>query len=180
MSKIGKKPITIPSDVVVEITEEAVMVKGPNANLSVPILSGIEAEIKEGQLIFSARSTNKQTRSNWGTMRALVQNAVEGSKKNFSKSLSIEGVGYRANLEGNTLILSLGFSHPIRFMVPEGIKVEVNGNSVKISGADRAQVGEVAAKIRGFKKPEPYKGKGIRYEGEIVRKKAGKKAVSSS
>ncbi|OGY57039.1 MAG: 50S ribosomal protein L6 [Candidatus Colwellbacteria bacterium RBG_13_48_8] len=113
-------------------------------------------------------------------MRALVQNAVEGSKKNFSKSLSIEGVGYRANLEGNTLILSLGFSHPIRFMVPEGIKVEVNGNSVKISGADRAQVGEVAAKIRGFKKPEPYKGKGIRYEGEIVRKKAGKKAVSSS
>ncbi|PIR98459.1 MAG: 50S ribosomal protein L6 [Candidatus Colwellbacteria bacterium CG10_big_fil_rev_8_21_14_0_10_41_28] len=179
MSKIGKKPIDIPEGVEIKIEKDKVQIKGPNATLEVPTLIGIEIKEEDNQIIFTPRNSTKQTVSNWGTLRALVQNAVDGSKQDFSKKLLIEGVGYRATMEGKNLLLNLGFSHPIKFESPENVKVEVDGNAITISGPEKALVGEVAANIRKFRKPEPYKGKGIRYEGEIVRRKAGKKAVGS-
>ena len=176
MSKIGKKPVAIIDGVTVEIKEKHLEVKGPKATLIVPMLPGIKVEIKEGEVFLTAKNDTKQTMSNWGTMRALTQNAVTGSKDGYSKTLLIEGVGYKANMEGNTLILSLGFSHPIKYALPESITAVVDANKITISGPDKSLVGEVSASIRKYRKPEPYKGKGIRYEGEIVRRKAGKKA----
>ncbi|PIR97787.1 MAG: 50S ribosomal protein L6 [Candidatus Colwellbacteria bacterium CG10_big_fil_rev_8_21_14_0_10_42_22] len=180
MSKIGKSPVNIPDGVTVELKEKELVIKGPNAILTVPMLEGIDVEIKDNFLVFQPKLINKQTKSNWGTMRSLAQSAIIGSKENYSKKLLIEGVGYRANMEGNTLVMNLGFSHPVKLHTPDGITIEVEGNSIKVSGASKALVGEVAANIRKFKKPEPYKGKGIRYENEIVRRKAGKKAVGTS
>jgi len=179
MSRIGKNPVIIPDGVTVEIKKDLIEIKGSNATLSVPRLKGISIESKDNQLIFSPEKTDKQTTSNWGTLRALVQNAVKGAVEDFTKELIIEGVGYRANLEGNVLVLGLGYSHPIKFAIPEGIKIEVNKNKLNITGYDKAVVGEVAAKIRSFRKPEPYKGKGIRYSDEVVHRKAGKKAVGA-
>lgn len=176
MSKIGKRPVDILDGVAVEIKEDHLEVKGPKATLTVPILPGITVEIKEGQVFVTAQNNSKQTISNWGTMRSLTQNAVFGSKEGYSKTLQIEGVGYRVALEGNTVVLNLGFSHPVKYPLPEGIAATVDGNKITISGASKALVGEVAASIRKYRKPEPYKGKGIRYEGEVVRRKAGKKA----
>jgi len=179
MSRVGIKPVTIPEGVVVEIKESGVEIKGKNATLNVPILNGISIEKKENELIFTPSKKNKQTMSNWGTMRSLVQNAVIGAGENFSKELIIEGVGYRANIEGNELVMGLGYSHQIKFPIPDGIDIKVDKNTVTISGADKARVGEAAAKIRSFRKPEPYKGKGIRYKDEIIRRKSGKKAVGA-
>jgi len=176
MSKIGKKPVDILDGVTVEIKENHLEVKGPKATLIVPKLPGINVEIKEGRVLFTTENETKQTISNWGTMRALTENAVVGSKEGYSKTLLIEGVGYKAAMEGNTMLLNLGFSHPIKYALPEGITAVVDGNKITISGADKALVGEVTASIRKYRKPEPYKGKGIRYEGEVVRRKAGKKA----
>ena len=176
MSKIGKKPIAIPQGVTVVQKDDAFEVKGKNATLSVPILSGVSFEIKDGAITFTAKNKLKQTISNWGTMRALAENAVIGSTEGYTKTLLVEGVGYRANMEGDTIVMNLGFSHPIKYAMPEGITAVVDGNKITISGASKALVGEVTASIRAYKKPEPYKGKGIRYEGEIVRRKAGKKA----
>ncbi|MFH1188552.1 MAG: 50S ribosomal protein L6 [bacterium] len=183
MSKIGKNPIYIPDGVSVSIKEEkeknVVEVKGKNGTLLVPVLSGITVSISDDTVICEPINMSKQIRSNWGTMRALIQNAVSGSLENFKKELIIEGVGFRIVMEGENLILNVGFSHPVQFAIPQGITVVVEKNTIKISGADKAQVGEVAAQIRRIKKPEPYKGKGIRYSDEIVRKKVGKKAVGS-
>ena len=180
MSRIGKKPVIIEEGVTVDILEETVEVKGGTTAMTLPILPGIKVEKKENELIFLPENETKQTVSNWGTMRALVQNAVSGAAKDFTKSLVIEGVGYRATLEGEKLILNLGYSHPIRFEVPKGVKIAVEKNTMTITGADRQLVGETAARIRKLRKPEPYKGKGIRYAGEIVRRKAGKKAVGKT
>ena len=179
MSKIGKKPIVIPDGVTVEVKESVISIEGKNAELSVPILAGINVELKDGELIFSPSGKDKQTISNWGTLRALVQNAVDGASKNFTKTLIIEGVGYRASIEGTELVLSLGYSHQIKFPIPESVSIAVEKNSIVISGPEKELVGEVAAKIRKFRKPEPYKGKGIRYSDEVVRRKAGKKAVGA-
>lgn len=179
MSKVGKKPILIPQGVTVTISGESVEVKGNNATLSLPILDGLEIKQEGSEITISTLDSTKQSVSNWGTMRALLQNAVSGSTENFSKSLILEGVGYRANVDGNALAMSLGFSHPVRFEIPEGISIKAENNVITISGADKAQVGEVAAKIRDLKKPEPYKGKGMRYSDEVIKKKAGKKAVGS-
>ncbi len=179
MSKIGKTPVDIPEGVTVEVKESEVTVKGPKATLTVPTLSNLDVEVKDKEVIVTPRNETKQTVSNWGTMRALIQNAVVGTTEGYAKTLIIEGVGYRANMEGNTLVLNLGFSHQIKYPVPEGITIEVDGNKVKISGFDKGLVGETAASIRAFRKPEPYKGKGIRYDDEVVRRKAGKKAVST-
>ncbi len=182
MSKIGKQPITIPEGVTVQVREDGeqtLVVVGKNATLKVPVLANIEVKIEENQIYFSPQNQSKQTVSNWGTMRALTANAVSGSIENFRKELIIEGVGFRANLEGKTLTLSLGFSHPVVFPVPEGVAVTVEKSTIKITGAGRALGGEVAAKSRSLKRPEPYLGKGIRYSDEIIRRKAGKKAVAS-
>jgi len=179
MSRIGIKPVVIPEGVTVEIKEGKVEVKGKNATLSVPTLAGISIEKKEDSLVFTPSNKTKQIVSNWGTMRSLVQNAVIGASENFSKELVIEGVGYRANVEGSDLVLGLGYSHQIKFPIPDGIDIKVDKNTITISGASKENVGEAAAKIRSFRKPEPYKGKGIRYSDEKVRRKAGKKAVGA-
>ena len=179
MSKSGSRPIIIPEGVVVEIKEDEIEIKGKNATLSVPLLDGIKVEKNDSQLIFSPSKKTKQAMSNWGTMRSLVQNAVIGATENFSKELVVEGVGFRANVEGNDLVLGLGFSHQVKVPVPDGISMNVEKNVIKISGASKALVGEIAAKIRNLKKPEPYKGKGIRYSDEFIKIKAGKKAVGS-
>jgi large subunit ribosomal protein L6 len=179
MSKIGNKPINIPAGVNISIGSEEIEVRGPNAVLKVPVLKDVIVEMKDNQICFTTKKQDTQSKSNWGTMRSLVQNAVSGSKESFVKTLVIEGIGYRASMDGKKLVMNLGFSHPIKFLAPEDINVIVDGNLIKISGANKSQVGEVAANIRKFKKPEPFKGKGIRYSDEIVRRKAGKKAVGS-
>ena len=143
-------------------------------------MSFVNPNLKDGVLTFNIEKDVKQANANWGTMRALVQNAIVGVQEGFLKELLIQGVGYRAVLEGNTLLLNVGFSHPIKFKIPEDIKISVDKNTIiKVSGINKNQVRQVAANIRTIKKPEPYKGKGIRYKDEIVVKKAGKKAVGT-
>ncbi len=180
MSKIGKKPIKIEDGVAVVIEKDAIKVTGKNASLEVQVLPWVSVSEENGELAVSLLSKNKQARSNWGTMRALLQNAVAGSTKDFGKELIIEGVGYRAEVSGNVLNLNLGYSHPIKFEIPKGIKIEVVKNTIKISGAGKELVCQVAAKIRSFRKPEPYNGKGIRYSNEVIKRKAGKKAAGST
>lgn len=181
MSKIGKKQIVVPSEVTLALTETAIVLKNKKGELTVPLLPGVIAKLTEGILTFSLVSDYKQSRSNWGTLRALVQNAIQGLTQGFNKTLILEGVGYRIVKEGNDLTLNLGFSHPIKYKTPAGITLEVDKNSIlRISGVDKALVGQVAAEIRALKKPEPYKGKGFRYENEVVRRKAGKKAAAAT
>jgi len=180
MSKIGKQPIKIPEGVVVEIKGDILEIKGKNNTLNVKLMQGIKTRIEDGELVFVPEGRTKQILSNWGTMRALTANAVKGVSEDFIKELVIEGVGYRAEVQGNNLLLNVGFSHQVDFTIPVGIKVAVDKNAIKISGSDRQLVGETAAQIRRIKKPEPYKGKGILYKGEVIRRKDGKKAVSSA
>ena len=186
MSKIGKKPIIIPEDVIVEIKDGFLNVKKGVDSQNIKILPFIEAEIfeeeKEGgskqkTLKFKKTGNSKTAQTNWGTIRSITQNAIDGFSKGFFKNLIIEGIGYRAAQEGENLVLNLGFSHPVKFTPPKGVKLTVEKNIIKISGFDKMTVGQTAANIRAFKKPEPYKGKGIRYEDEIVRRKAVKKTV---
>lgn len=180
MSRIGKKPVVIDEGVTVTIGEGVVEIKGAETLMVLPVLPGIKVEKKENELTFTPKNETKQTLSNWGTMRALVQNAISGATKDFTKSLVIEGVGYRANVEGENLTLNLGYSHPVKFEIPKGVKISVEKNVVNISGASKQLVGETAARIRRLRKPEPYKGKGIRYSNEVVRRKAGKKAAGKT
>jgi len=181
MSKIGKKPITVPQGVTLAIDEDAIRVKGPKGELNVPMLSGVKPVLEGDTLRFEIVSRAKQQRSNWGTARALVQNAVLGATEGFEKTLVIEGVGFKIAKEGNGLMLSLGFSHPVRYAEVPGIEFEVEKNTtLKIKGNDKMLVGKVAAEIRALKKPEPYKGKGFHYAGEVIRRKAGKKSGTTS
>ncbi len=180
MSKIGKKPITIPDNVEVKESDGFLKVKSRGGELSLRILSHIKTEIRDSEISFSILNNSKQARANWGTMRSLTQNAVMGVSKGFEKSLEIEGVGFRASLEGNALVLNIGLSHPVKFNPPDGIKISVVKNTITVSGIDKELVGKIAAKIRSFKKPEPYKGKGIRYQGEVIRRKAGKKMAGAA
>jgi len=179
MSRIGSKPVKIPEGVAVEVKESEVEVKGKDATLTVPVLEGVKIEKGEGEIVFSPEGKTKQVVSNWGTMRSLVNNAVQGVSESFSKELIVEGVGYRANVEGSDLVMGLGYSHSIKFPIPEGTEISVDKNVITVKGADKAKVGETAAKIRDFRKPEPYKGKGIRYSDEVIKRKAGKKAVGA-
>lgn len=180
MSKIGKKPIIIPEGVSVTVANGTLEVKGKNGGITLAVLPHVTPEVKDGSLIFTSEGVAKQARANFGTMRSLANNAVIGVTEGFTKILEIEGVGFRAVMEGATLVLHLGFSHPIKFVPPEGIKIAVEKNTIKISGADKNGVGKVAAKIRSYKKPEPYKGKGIKYQGEVIRRKEGKKAAGAT
>lgn len=181
MSKIGKQLITIPENVTVAVTDGEVNVRGPKGELTIPILSGVSVSLEGKTLTASIRSRVKQFKSNWGTERALMQNAVTGVVTGFEKTLILEGVGYRVMKEGENLNLSLGFSHPVKLVAPAGISFEVEKNSIlKIKGIDKGLVGKIAAEIRQMKKPEPYKGKGFHYQGEVVRRKAGKKAATTS
>lgn len=179
MSKIGKKPITIPDGVEVKIADGKLEVKGKLGSLVLPILEKVSVELKDKTLVFTVDGASKQSRANWGTMRALAQNAVTGVSEGYFKYLDMEGIGFRASLEGKTLVLNIGFSHPVKFVPPEGVTLVIEKSSIKVSGADKSLVGEVAAKIRDLKKPEPYKGTGIRYRGEVIARKEGKKAASA-
>ncbi len=180
MSKIGKQPIAIPEGVSVQIKNGILEVKGKNGNLNIALLPGIKVEVTPAEILFTCDGKSKQAINNWGTMRALVANAVHGANNDFMKELLIEGVGYRAEIQGDNLILNVGFSHTVNFPIPQGIKISVEKNQIKILGSDKQIVGETAAKIRRIKKPEPYKGKGIMYKGEVIRRKAGKKAASTA
>lgn len=180
MSKIGKKPIIIPEGAEAKIEGDALVVSGKGGTLNVKILPGIKAVIENGVISFTVGNDLKQTKANWGTMRALTNNAVFGVNAGFEKSLKIEGVGYRAVMEGNALVLNVGFSHPVKFESPQGIKISVEKSIIKVSGINRELVGQTAAKIRAIKKPEPYKGKGIKYENEVIIRKAGKKATAAA
>ncbi len=180
MSKIGKQPIKLPEGVVATLDGETLHFKGPKAEMAVRILPGVKATVADGIVTFELVGTSKQARSNWGTTRALAQNAAAGLKEGFAKTLVLEGVGYRVTKEGESLSFTLGFSHPVKYAAPQGITFEVEKNSIlKVKGADRQLVGQVAAEIRAMKKPEPYKGKGFHYADEVVRRKAGKKAATA-
>jgi large subunit ribosomal protein L6 len=181
MSKVGKKQINIPDGISVEVREREIMVTGKNGMMTIPTLEGIRARLEEKNLSFEAMRNSKQVRSNWGTMRALVANAIQGLTSGFEKTLILEGVGFRVMKEGEGLALSLGFSHPVKYPEVPGIVFEIEKNSIlRIKGFDKGLVGKIAADIRAMKKVEPYKGKGFRYSDEIVRRKAGKKSVGSS
>jgi large subunit ribosomal protein L6 len=179
MSRVGKRPVPIPGGVTVAIAEGVVRVKGPGGELSHPVLAGTTVTIEGPEVrVDSERKTRNPA---FGTMRAQIQNMVTGVTAGFSKALEIVGTGYRAQMEGKKLVLQLGFSHPIHFEPPAGITIKVeNPTRLVVSGANKALVGQVAADIRGFRPPEPYKGKGVRYEGEYVRRKAGKAAGAAT
>lgn len=177
MSRIGKQIITIPDKVTVKQNGAEIEVKGPKGELRTEFLDFVGFEISEKEITVTRKDETKQSRSIHGLSRALLNNMVIGVSEGYSKTLEIVGVGYRAELKGTNLLLNLGYSHPIYFMPPDGITFECpNPNTIIISGIDKQLVGQVAAKIRSFKKPEPYKGKGVKYQGEYIRRKAGKTA----
>jgi large subunit ribosomal protein L6 len=178
MSRIGKLPVAIPGGVTVSVADGRVAVKGPKGDLSTHVLVGTQVVVEAGEVRVSAEKITRNPA--FGTMRANIQNMVTGVTQGFSKVLEIVGTGYRAQMDGQKLVLQLGYSHPVPFAPPAGITIKLeNPTRIVISGADKAQVGQVAAEIRGFRPPEPYKGKGVRYEGEYVRRKAGKAAGSA-
>ncbi|MFZ2199939.1 MAG: 50S ribosomal protein L6 [Microgenomates group bacterium] len=181
MSKIGRLPITIPQNVTLTISDGVVTVKGPKGELSYTVKPKIKLELTGDQLVISRTSEDKPVRALHGLTRALIANMVKGVAEGFTKNLELVGTGYRARLSGTKLILSLGFSHEIEFVPPVGIDIKVEGtNVIIVSGYDIQAVGQVAAVIRSYRPPEPYKGKGIRYAGEVVRRKAGKAAKAAA
>ncbi len=177
MSRIGLQPISIPAGVEVRISKNEVTVKGPKGELSSPLYDGITIVQEDNQLQLScANMGNKKLKSFFGLCRALIANNVTGVSKGFEKTLELRGVGYRAQAQGKKLNLSLGFSHPVEYELPEGVDAKVEQTKITLSGIDKQRVGQVAAEIRAFRPPEPYKGKGVRYVGEYVAMKEGKKA----
>ncbi|OGZ70245.1 MAG: 50S ribosomal protein L6 [Candidatus Staskawiczbacteria bacterium RIFCSPHIGHO2_12_FULL_38_11] len=180
MSRIGKKFIAIPSTVKVEMIGQDLKTTGPKGELNIHIHQDIKAEVKDGKvLVAPVRNLPKKSKGLWGLYRALIFNMVEGVEKGFEKKLEIEGVGYKAAVQGDELVLNLGFVNPVKVKKPEGINFLVEKNVIIISGIDKEVVGQIAAEIRETKKAEPYKGKGIKYQGEKVRRKEGKKVVAA-
>ena len=176
MSRIAKSPVTVPAGVEVKIDGQAVNVKGKNGQLTLDVHPSVEVSQEEGALKFAAREASKQSVALSGTTRSLVNNMVVGVTEGFKKTLELQGVGYRAAAKGSVLNLNLGFSHPIDYELPEGIKAETpNVTTIILSGADKQVLGQAAAEIRAFRPPEPYKGKGVRYADEYVRRKEAKK-----
>ena len=175
MSRIGRKPIALSQGATLSVKDGMVAVKGPKGELSTPLVPGIEVKVEENNVIVSRENEEKQTRAFHGMMRALINNMVTGVTTGFERQLEIVAVGYRAQVQGKKLILNLGYSNPVEYDPPKGIEVETDGpTKVKVKGIDKQQVGQVSAVIRGFRPPEPYKGKGIRYAGEHIIRKAGK------
>lgn len=183
MSRIGKKPITIPSGVEVKINDNQVVVKGPKGELNISFQEVIEVKQEGSEIIVTPKNEERQTRAYWGLTRTLIQNMITGVAEGFKKVLEINGVGYRFTVNGTKSIkLELGFSNPIEYEIPEGITVaqdEKKKNVMIITGIDKQKVGQVAAEIRSFRPPEPYKGKGVKYEDEHITRKAGKSAASA-
>ena len=176
MSRIAKNPVVIPAGVEVKFGTDVLTIKGKNGELSLPLSQDVNVALEDGQLTFAAANASKQSNAMSGTFRALVNNMVKGVAEGFEKKLQLIGVGYRAQAQGKTLNLSLGFSHPVAYEMPEGITAVIPSQTeILISGADKQKVGQVAAEIRGYRPPEPYKGKGVRYADEHVVIKETKK-----
>lgn len=180
MSRLAKKPLNIISGVTVSKDGNFVDLKGPKGEYKIKILDGIEVLIEGDKVNVKPTRNSKIAKMNTGTMWSLIKNAIQGLTSGFTKILEIEGVGFKAAIEGKTLVLNLGFVNPIRFDFPPGITIAVEKNVITISGSDKQAVGQAAAQIRAFKKPEPYKGKGIKYQGEVIRRKSGKKATATA
>lgn len=191
MSRIGKKSILIPGGVEIKIEGQKVIAKGPKGDLFLEVHPEIKVEIKDNQLFVTPKTratksgeeiynAGKEVKALWGLTRALLANIVEGVSKGFEKKLEIQGIGFKAAIEGEELILNVGFSHPVKIKIPEELQVSVEKNFIIISGIDKVLVGQFSAVIRKVKPPEPYKGKGIRYQGEYVRRKVGKRVATTS
>jgi len=180
MSRIGKLPILIPQGVEVKIEGQKVRILGPKGELFREILPEIKVESKEGKIILSPKMETKNTMAFWGLERALLQNMVIGVSQGFEKKLEIQGVGYKSRVEGENLVLEVGFSHLVKIPTPKEIKFSAEGNIITVSGIDNEKVGQIAAKIRKIRPPDRYKGKGIRYLGEEIKLKAGKKTVATT
>ena len=175
MSRIGRLPIAIAQGVQVRVSSGTVSIQGPKGTLTHALVDGIDADVNDGRLTVRRRDDSKRLKALHGLTRALLANAVNGVTKGFQKDLEIHGVGYKAQVTGGTVTFNLGYTHPIEFPVPPGIEIKVDKQTrLSVSGTDRQQVGQVAAEIRGLRPPDVYKGKGIRYAGEVLRKKAGK------
>ncbi len=180
MSRIGKKPIVIPDGTEVSVEGGRVMVKGKGGALSRDVHPSVVIKVENSAVAIEPKGSSRLSRALWGTYAAHVRNMIAGVNQPFVKKLQIEGIGYRAELTGKTIKLQVGFSHPVLVQAPEGITVAIEKNMISISGADKDKVGQFAADVRSIKKPEPYKGKGIRYEGEVIRMKQGKKAATAA
>lgn len=176
MSRVGKLPVPIPGGVTVEHKGRRITIKGKKGELALPLTADVKVEVKDGAVTVQPADDGKRSRAMWGTTRANVSNMMKGVSEGFVKTLEVNGVGYRAAVQKNMLSLSLGFSHEIKYVLPQGVEAQVDKQTtIILSGADRQKVGQVAAEIRELRKPEPYKGKGVRYQGEYVRMKEGKK-----
>lgn len=179
MSRIGKKPIVIPSGVTIQVSPNSIAVKGQKGELKLPLRSEVSVAVEGNTLTVKAKDEQRSSRALQGTTRALVANMIEGVSKGYEKKLEISGVGYDAAVEGKTLVLKLGFNKPVRFEIPSTVVIEApNPTTLLVKGIDNQQVGSVASAIRKLRKPEPYKGKGIKYSGEVIKRKAGKAFAS--
>ena len=176
MSRVGKYPVPLPGGVTVAITDGVLSAKGKLGTLSLPLNDNVEAKVEDNQVSVQPRRNDTQSRMMWGTTRALVAGMVKGVSEGFSKTMEIQGTGFRAAVQGKNLVINLGFSHDVVYPVPEGITITTpRPTAITVAGMDKRQVGQVAAEIRAFRPPEPYKGKGVRYDTEQIRRKEGKK-----
>lgn len=176
MSRIGKRPVSLPSGVSAKMDGAILSVKGPKGELSMPTLDEVKYDLNDNEVAITPLNQTKRARSFWGMQRTQIQNLVDGVTEGFTKVLEINGVGYRANVQGKILKLQLGFSHDVDFAIPDGIDIKTpDQTTIEISGIDKQKVGQVAAEIRRWRKPEPYKGKGVKYRGEYIFRKEGKK-----
>lgn len=176
MSRVGKLPVAIPSGVTVDIKNDHIAVKGKNGELKTLITGDVKVTIDDGKVVVAPANDSKRARAMWGTVRANLNNVIKGVTEGFKRDLEINGVGYRAAVQGEVLSLSLGYSHEIKYMIPKGIKIAVDKQTaLSITGNDKQRVGQVAAEIRSLRGPEPYKGKGVKYSDERIRRKEGKK-----
>ncbi len=180
MSRIGKKPIQIPAGVEIKTEEQKVIAKGPKGELYFSLPQGIKIEIKENKIFVSPVEKTKKLFVLWGMSRAMLASNIKGVTEGYEKKLEIEGVGYKAQIDGQDLVLYVGFTHSVKIKAPEGTKFSVEKNIITVSGIDKNKVSQIAAKIRDVKEPDAYKGKGIKYAGEFIKKKAGKKVVATT
>jgi large subunit ribosomal protein L6 len=181
MSRIGKLPILVPANVQIELTADQIKVKGPKGELTQELNSLIEVQTQENEITVTRVNDEKEAKSMHGLYRTLIQNMITGVTTGFEKQLEIQGVGYRAAIQGSKIVLNLGYSHPVEYQIPHGIEVKIDAdkkNILIVTGIDKQAVGQTAAEIRSYRKPEPYKGKGIRYVGERIIRKAGKTAAA--
>ena len=177
MSRIGKKPIEIPEKTTVSVGDNSVVVKGPLGELSKQLHQSISVSVENNQVIVSPKNNSPLAQALWGTYGSHIKNMIQGVNQAYEKQLVLEGIGYKVSISGDTLELIVGFSHPVKMEIPKGIIASVEKNVISISGSNKEQVGQFTAEIRAVKKPEPYKGKGLRYKDEVIRRKQGKKTV---